>query len=489
MLGSFGNVGSFFTGTQDENAIAGNASGSLFFTWQDSGSGNPNSTDADTRIEGEAFRDLSADHAPVVTAHDVSATPLQFFPASSLFSVTDADSDTITAYQFWDSTSDPASGHWVVGGAAQPAGQAINVTPAQLATAIFQSGSGSDDLWVRANDGIQWGSWTELHVNAPTDVGPVTSVTNLQAAHGQSFDGVDLFTYTSPFGLATQYDFWDSGAAAGGHFVLNGTVLPSGQGNIINANQIGGLSYQSGSGTDTLWVRAKDGNVWGAWSSAFTVTAPTDTGPVISVTNQTVMHGQSIPGNDLGLYSDPFGSPATQYDFWDSGDGGGHFVLNGAVLPSGQGNIITAAQLSQLSYQSGSGADTLWVRANDGTVWGAWSNAFTVTAPTDLGPTLTVGNLTATPGQSIPAASLFSHYSDPFGSPATQYDFWDSGTGGGGHFVLNGATLPSGQGNVIAAAQLPQLSYQAGTGADTLWVRANDGTVWGAWSSGFTVTG
>jgi hypothetical protein len=37
--------------------------------------------------------------------------------------------------------------------------------------------------------------------------------------------------------------------------------------------------------------------------------------------------------------------------------------------------------LSQLTYQSGSGADTLWVRANDGMLWGNWSSGFTVTAP------------------------------------------------------------------------------------------------------------
>ncbi len=487
VLGTFGNVGSFFTGTQDENAIAANANGSLFLTWQDGGSGNPNSNDADTRIEGEAFRDLSTDHAPVVTAANVTATALQFFTASSLFSVTDADSDTIAAYQFWDDTTDPASGHWVVGGVAQPSHQAIDVTPAQLATATFQSGSGSDDLFVRANDGIQWGNWAEFHVNAPTDTGPVMNVANLTANHGQSFDGVDLFTYNSPFGLATQYDFWDSGDG-NGHFVLNGTALPSGQHNIIPASQISGLSYQSGSGADTLWVRANDGTVWGAWSSAFTVTAPVDTGPTIFVADQQVQHGQSIPANSLGLYSDPFNSPGVLFDYWNSGTGGGHFVLNGMALPSGQHNIVNLTQLAQLTYQPGSGADTLWIRANDGTVWGAWSNAFKVTAPIDLGPTLTVGNLTATPGQSIAGSSLFSNYSDPFGSPATQYDFWDSGTGGG-QFVFNGAPLAAGQGNIIAATQLSQLSYQAGAGTDTLWVRANDGTAWGAWSNSFTVTG
>jgi hypothetical protein len=42
----------------------------------------------------------------------------------------------------------------MVGGVAQGAGQAINVTAAQLSSTSFQSGSGLDDPWVRASDGI-----------------------------------------------------------------------------------------------------------------------------------------------------------------------------------------------------------------------------------------------------------------------------------------------------------------------------------------------
>jgi hypothetical protein len=54
-IGVDGLVDSFTTGIQDENAIAVNANGSVFFAWRDAGSGNPNSSDADTRIEGQMF--------------------------------------------------------------------------------------------------------------------------------------------------------------------------------------------------------------------------------------------------------------------------------------------------------------------------------------------------------------------------------------------------------------------------------------------------
>ena len=82
-----------------------------------------------------------ANHTPVVTAPDFAASHNQNIAASALFSVTDGDGDTITNYQFWDSTTDPASGHWVVNGTVQGTNQAIDVTAAQLAQTTFQSGS------------------------------------------------------------------------------------------------------------------------------------------------------------------------------------------------------------------------------------------------------------------------------------------------------------------------------------------------------------
>src|SRR5207253_1289404 len=54
---------SITTGTQDHNAFAANGSGTVFFAWQDASASNPNSTDTDTRLEGQAF------HLQQATAH------------------------------------------------------------------------------------------------------------------------------------------------------------------------------------------------------------------------------------------------------------------------------------------------------------------------------------------------------------------------------------------------------------------------------------
>jgi hypothetical protein len=139
---------------------------------------------------------------------------------------------------------------------------------------------------------------------------------------------------------------------------------------------------------------------------------------------------QSFAAGSLFTASDADGDAIATYAFWNSGTGGGHFMLGGVAQNANHEIDVTAAQLSQLSYQSGSGADTLWVRANDGTQWSGWSNVFTVTAPIDAAPVVTVSNLTATHGQVFAAGSL-AKISDRENDLPTELAFWNNGTGSG----------------------------------------------------------
>src|SRR5205807_9510077 len=127
-------------------------------------------------------------------------------------------------------------------------------------------------------------------------------------------------------------------------------------------------------------------------------------------------HNQTYTTAQLSTASDPYNDPIAEYDVWNLG--GGHFVLNNQVLGVNQDNFVLASQLSQLVYQSGSGADTLWVRAYEGGQWSAWSSGFTVTAPADSGPTAAPvsASLTATHNQTFTPAQLFTA-SDPFNDP------------------------------------------------------------------------
>ncbi|MDA9436052.1 hypothetical protein XH88_30480 [Bradyrhizobium sp. CCBAU 51627] len=187
--------------------------------------------------------------------------------ASTLFSTSDADGDAVTNYQLWDSTADPSSGHWVVGGTVQAANVAIGVTAAQLSTTTFQSGSGSDDLWARAYDGIAWGAWKEFHVNAPLDRAPVVTAADFHATPNQSVAASSLFSVSDADGDSiSQYQFWDSTpAAASGHWSVSGAAQPTNTAINVSAAQLAATSFQSGTVSDDLWVRASDGAIWSNW--------------------------------------------------------------------------------------------------------------------------------------------------------------------------------------------------------------------------------
>jgi hypothetical protein len=92
----------------------------------------------------------------------VDATPGQTLQMSTLFSVTDADNDTL-AYLFYDKT--PGGGHFEVNGVTQAAGQIFDVTAAQLAQTTFVVGlGGTDDILVGGTDGRFFSGWSELHI-------------------------------------------------------------------------------------------------------------------------------------------------------------------------------------------------------------------------------------------------------------------------------------------------------------------------------------
>ena len=428
------------------------------------------------------------DHTPAVTASDRSASHNQSFAAGSLFSVSDSDGDAITAYNLYDSTPDAASGNWVVGGVAQGANRSISITAAQLAGTTFQSGSGSDDLWVQAFDGIAWGAWKEFHVNAPVDRAPVVTASNRSATHLQSFAAASLFSVSDADGDAmTAYKLYDSTAdATSGHWVVGGVAQGASQTIMITAAQLASTSFQTGSGSDDLWISASDGSMWSPWVE-FHVTAPVDHLPVVNASDRSATHLQSFTAASLFSVSDSDGDAITAYQFWDSTDGvtSGHWVLGGVAQNAGQAIDVSAAQLSSASFQSGSGSDDLWVRANDGAAWGAWKE-FHVIAPVNHAPVVTATDYNLTPNYTLsPITNIFA-VRDSDGDAITKYDFWDSNNAAfSGHFNVGGVAQSANQDIFVDASQLSTVTFTSGSAfnTDRIWMRAYDGSAWSDWTA------
>ena len=177
--------------------------------------------------------------------------------------------------------------------------------------------------------------------------------------------------------------------------------------------------------------------------------------PDVTVANVTLSQA-SVAASSLFTASDSGGYTITEYGFEDTGSG--HFVLNGVVQANNQEIDITAAQLSQLTYQSVPGTtDTIEVRAADQAGWSNWAS-FVVTAPlviqTDTGP---YGSTSLT-------------------EIGNNYFLYAGGTTNGPELQFNGAAVTAGE----FGGWTPIGAVQTASGYDIAWKDASAGlyTVW-----------
>ncbi len=460
------------------------------------------------------------DHGPVVTvAPKTTIGKNTSLSMSGFVSATDADGDALTTYQFFDNTADPTSGHFVINGVEQPSLTNITVNASQLASISFVAGPGvggvgsSDDLFVRAADSVGvpgqpgvYGAWQEFHINAPNQAPVVTGLGNVNLGGKTTSVALStMFAASDPDGdPIVAYQLWDSTTDPNsGHFDVNGVVGGTQQNINVSPADFANTFFVEGTDatTKTVWMRANDGTVWGAWTS-ITVTEPADapppnnSPPTVTVSNITATTGQSFAAASLFTATDPDGDTITAYQFWDAGgdtaplDTNGHFVLNGETLGEQQTLQVSSSQLNSLTFDAGSGSALEWVRAFDGFQWSAWQS-FNVVAPVDSGPpTLNAPNPSLAENQSVSLASLVSG-SDHAGASIQTYEFWQQQTSTGSHLVVDGTPAVGYRQNIdIAASQLSQASFVTGssTGTDQVWVRANDGVQWSDWQSFYVTT-
>src|ERR1043166_4349993 len=301
----------------------------------------------------------TSNRAPAVNAVNAAATRNQSVAVSTLFSVSDADGDAITQYEFWDGSAAANGGHFTVNGITQGANQSITVSGASLAQTRYVGGDvpGSETVWVRAYDGADWSAWKSWSM-ATQGSAPVVSAANRSVHVNQSVAASALFSVSdADSDTMVRYEFWDSGAGGStGHFVIGTAAQASNQSIAVQAADLLQLTYVGGSaaGSETLWVRADDGTGFGAWVSWTMGTG--NNAPMVSAANASVVKGQGIAASTWFSVSDAEADAVTQYEFWDSGSaaGSGHFTVNGTTRPANTSISVPAANLSQVNYVGGS---------------------------------------------------------------------------------------------------------------------------------------
>ena len=168
-------------------------------------------------------------------------------------------------------------------------------------------------------------------------------------------------------------------------------MLPNGQITTLTPAQLSGLSFVAGASStpvvDTLGVAASDAAGFGAFTT-FTVTAAahaSTTAPTVAAANEQKAPNLTLAASSLFSATAFGGNSVVSYEVEDITANSGHWVFNGVVEPANQLVIVPAAQLSQLSFDTGYGSDTLKVRANDGSQWGNFTS-FTVAPPPNAAP-------------------------------------------------------------------------------------------------------
>ena len=141
----------------------------------------------------------------------------------------------------------------------------------------------------------------------------------------------------------------------------------------------------------------------------------------------------------------------TQYAFWDGGNGGGHFTVNGVTQASGQWIYVAANNLASIKYDGGVavGSETLYVSAFDGQAWS--SNASADRQDRDRAP-------------------------EDFGGDGKSDVLWLSDTGSVAMWQMNGAQIVSNQvfGSIGTAWDAAGTGDFNGDGkSDILWLNDN----------------
>ena len=112
--------------------------------------------------EWDAFTLTSQNIAPVVSVGDQTAHTNEWISLQNRVTTSDADSDAITQYQFYDAGSAPGSGYiWTADIGQQAANTYITVAATDLGTTWLRSAQtpGSELMWVRVFDGTEWSAW------------------------------------------------------------------------------------------------------------------------------------------------------------------------------------------------------------------------------------------------------------------------------------------------------------------------------------------
>jgi hypothetical protein len=214
------------------------------------------------------------DLAPVVSGTGQSVARGTSVDASFLFSAIDPDGSPIQRYLLWDHNADATSGHWVVNGVVQAAGQLIDLTAAEFALTKWQAGSTPegcrDAVSIQVTDGIHRSNILTVRLITPANSAPTVAAEDIDVAAGEGVAVGSLFAAHDADGdRIIRFAVTGHGTdPASGHWVVDGEARPLSSYIEVTADQLDDVRFQTADGmprTEKLSVRVYDGLAWSGW--------------------------------------------------------------------------------------------------------------------------------------------------------------------------------------------------------------------------------
>ena len=188
---------------------------------------------------------------------------------ANLFSVTDADNNTIKKYRFWDAGPHVWSGNMLIDGLPIPANQWYEIDAADLNRMQWMSASQSfnEEIRIQAYDGKNWSNIESIRV--ATNEKPVIGVAEEYSVRQQLefVDVSDLLIKLDDGPAYTRYEVYDSTTdVLSGGFRIGQQVLAAGQVHNLSPQDFFALDFKSGvyeqRSLDEIYMRSYNGTFW-----------------------------------------------------------------------------------------------------------------------------------------------------------------------------------------------------------------------------------
>ena len=233
----------------------------------------------------------------------------------------------------------------------------------------------------------------------PSPVAGSVAVNDMTVVEGNAGTKVMTFTLTRSGGTAAfdvKYATVDGTAkASNGDYVAASNTIHFNAGETqktISITVKGDMSLEGNETFNVVLSGANNGAIIADSTGVGTISnddvnqAPTVTGNNVTLAAKAAVAVSSIfAGHDVNG-----DATITKYAFWDAGNGGGYFTVNGVAQAAGQWINVNASDLGSVKYvgSANGGAETLYATAFDGQVWQSGNTAVTATtlnrAPEDF---------------------------------------------------------------------------------------------------------